>query len=184
MALDEAAVQVLLDKQAIYDLMCRYCRAVDRLDKELLLSCFWPGAIDVHLGKGGQLYTGTVEEYFDAEWDGFKDYTVEQHYLCNMLIEVDGYYAVAETYQFSLHVQAPGDDPEKNRVHSNRYHDVFERRNNEWRILRRDFQRNFAFPIHAIGFATAENGWPAPLRNRDDLAYRTVADFTRSLETS
>ena len=43
--IDERRLQLLLDKQDIYELMCRYCRGVDRMDKELTLSCFWPGAI-------------------------------------------------------------------------------------------------------------------------------------------
>jgi hypothetical protein len=47
MVLDEKKLQTLLDKQEIYELLCRYCRGVDRMDKELTMSCFWPGAIDV-----------------------------------------------------------------------------------------------------------------------------------------
>jgi hypothetical protein len=77
-----------------------------------------------------------------------------------MLVEVDGARAVAETYQFSFYWREPGDDPEFNRLNSNRYRDVFECRHGEWRILRRDFLRNFSFPIRPTGFPTAENKWP------------------------
>ncbi|MDL9948150.1 nuclear transport factor 2 family protein [Gordonia sp. ABSL11-1] len=169
------ALQALLDKQEIYELMCRYCRGVDRLDKEMTLSCFWPGAIDVHVGRGGRLHTGTAEQFFDQEWEGFGEFTGSQHHLCNMLIEVDANRAVAETYQFSFYWAEPGDDPELNWLNSNRYHDVFERRHGEWRILRRDFLRNFSIPIEPTGFPSAENQWLRPSASREDLAYRTVA---------
>jgi hypothetical protein len=167
---------ILLAKQEIYELMCRYCRGVDRMDAELTLSCFWPGAIDVHVGRNGRLHTGTAEELFAREWEWFGEFTASQHHLCNMLIEVDGDRAVAETYQFSFYWREPGDDPEFNWQNSNRYRDVFERRHGEWRILRRDFLRNFSLPIRPTGFPTAENKWPALSQSRDDLAYRTVAD--------
>ncbi|EME22682.1 nuclear transport factor 2 family protein [Rhodococcus triatomae] len=173
----DARVAILLDKQEIYDLMCRYCRGVDRMDKELTLSCFWPGAIDVHIGRHGQLHTGTAEEFFDREWEGFSDFTASQHYLCNMLIDVDGDRAVAETYQFSFYWREPGDDPGLNWLNSNRYRDVFEKRNGEWRILRRDFLRNFTLPIRPVGFPTLENGWPTLSQSREDLAYRSVTDL-------
>ena len=169
-------IDLLLDKQEIYELMCRYCRGVDRMDKQLVMSCFWPGAIDVHVGKGGRLHTGTAEEFFDQEWEGFKEFTASQHYVCNMLIEVDGDRAVAETYQFSFYWREPGKDPELNWQNSNRYADVFERRNGEWRILRRDFIRNFSLPIRPVGYPTADNGWPALSQSCDDLGYRSVGE--------
>jgi len=184
--INEKRLQDLLDKQDIYELMCRYCRGVDRMDKELTLSCFWPGAIDVHVGKGGRLHTGTAESFFDHEWEGFKSFTASQHQLCNMLIEIEGDQALAETYQFSFYWKAPGDDPELNWQNSNRYHDRFERRDGEWRIARREFYRNFSLPIRPVGFPTPENGWPALSQSRDDPAYRSLrkgvsggAEFSR-----
>ena len=40
----DQAVQTLLDKQAIYELSCRYMRGLDRLDAALLQSVFWDNA--------------------------------------------------------------------------------------------------------------------------------------------
>ena len=40
----DLAVQLLLDKQEIYEVILRYCRGIDRLDEELLLSVFHPDA--------------------------------------------------------------------------------------------------------------------------------------------
>ena len=36
----------LLDKQALQEVVRRYCRAVDRSDGELFLSCYHPDAFD------------------------------------------------------------------------------------------------------------------------------------------
>ena len=174
MAIDERRLQQLLDKQDIYELMCRYCRGVDRMDKELTLSCFWPGAIDVHVGKNG-VYHGTVEEFLDAEWQSWKVFTASQHHLCNHLCEVEGDQALAETYQFSLYWKAPGDDPALNWCNSNRYIDRFKRRNSEWRIIRRELYRNFSFAIQPVGFPTPESGWPMLPQDRNDPAYRTLS---------
>ena len=173
MATDERRLQQLLDKQDIYELMCRYCRGVDRMDKDLTLSCFWPGAIDVHVGKNG-VYHGTVEEFLDAEWESWKVFTASQHHLCNHLCEVEGDKALAETYQFSLYWKAPGDDPALNWYNSNRYIDRFERRDGQWRIVHRELYRSFSFAIRPVGFPTPENGWPMLSQDRSDPAYRTL----------
>jgi hypothetical protein len=175
--IDEKRLQILLDKQEIYELLCRYCRGVDRMDKELVMSCFWPGATDIHLGKYGDLYTGTAEEFFDAEWEGFKEFTASQHYICNHLCEVDGDHAFSETYQFSFYWKMPGYEPTRNVQNSNRYIDRFERRDGEWRISHRQFIRNFNFPIQPRGFPSADNGWPGLVQSREDPAY---AGVTRS----
>src|SRR5262245_17777267 len=47
-AVDAPAVRVLLDKQAIQEVLARYCRGVDRADLELLRSVYHPDAIDNH----------------------------------------------------------------------------------------------------------------------------------------
>ena len=40
----DQTLQTLVDKQAIYELSCRYMRGLDRTDAELLLSVFWDDA--------------------------------------------------------------------------------------------------------------------------------------------
>ena len=40
----DLALQTLLDKQALYELSCRYMRGLDRTDAELLHSVFWEDA--------------------------------------------------------------------------------------------------------------------------------------------
>ena len=44
----EQAVTYLLDRQAILDCLHTYCRAMDRLDRELLMTVYHEDAIDDH----------------------------------------------------------------------------------------------------------------------------------------
>jgi hypothetical protein len=179
----EAQLQELLDKQAIYELLCRYCRGVDRLDKELVLSCFHPDTPDTHLGLAGKLYTGTIEEYLDAEFPKFRD-TIEgvMHYIMNFLCEVDGDHALAETYQLSTTWGKDPSDPRVNMQNSNRYIDRFERRNGEWRIAERQLMRNYTYIETRAGeFPDQINGWPKYARDRSDPAYRSVKDHTAKI---
>jgi hypothetical protein len=43
-----ARIRALIDKDEIRDVIYRYCRAVDRCDLELMLSCYRPDARDHH----------------------------------------------------------------------------------------------------------------------------------------
>ena len=57
----ERAVRELQDRQAIYDCLMRYSRAVDRLDRELLLSVYHDDAVDDH-----GMFVGDPQEF--ADW--------------------------------------------------------------------------------------------------------------------
>jgi hypothetical protein len=129
----DSAVRELLDKQALYELVTRYCRAIDRCDEELLRSCYHPEAIDEH-GN----FNGNVEgfiEYFRAD-GGALDPTRRpgpmQHCLTNTRFEIDGDSAHGETYFESREVR----DGSVRRG-MGRYIDRYERRNGDWRIAHR-----------------------------------------------
>lgn len=120
----------LADREAIRECMFRYCRGIDRNDPELVLSAYWPGAMDYHTG-----FTGTVEEF--VEWAMPRMAAMEQamHLIANSLIEIDGSTAKVETYMWAVAV-IPGDDP-RQMVSTGRYLDKFEKRDDEWRIAER-----------------------------------------------
>ena len=85
MAARDPEVQVLLDKQAIHEVVLRYCRGVDRCDRDLVRDCYWPEAIDEH-GS----FTGTRDEYL--EWlfgRMLPRYSMTMHFIGNVLVEVD-----------------------------------------------------------------------------------------------
>lgn len=120
-------VQALLDKQAIWEVLCRYCRGVDRGDVALIQSVYHDDATDDHgiwKGSGRDFATWIVE--------ALKDTVQCQHLIGNCLIELDGDIAHAETYCCSIN--DTGQDFQT--VH-NRYIDRFEKRGGEWKIAHR-----------------------------------------------
>lgn len=126
----DGMLRELLDKQALLELVIRYCRAVDRADEELFLSCYHPDAYDYH-GP----YSGSPREMLAALKKGTLG-TLEvmvQHAISNSLFELHGDIAYGETY---FQTRRPGEDGELS-MSVGRYVDRFERRNGEWRIAMR-----------------------------------------------
>lgn len=124
----------LIDRQVIYDQLCRYSRSLDRLDIELLSSTFWPDA-DVDLGPG--VFQGQARDLFEYAMRFQGAMKVTRHELSNVLIEpLEDGRAFAESYVCAFHVVDEGGRPVDLIVYG-RYLDYFERRNGDWRISRR-----------------------------------------------
>jgi hypothetical protein len=129
----EAQVRMLLDKQAIWEVMLRYCRGIDHRDHDLVRSTYHPDAWDDH-GS----FVGGIDDLIAAnstEPDGWLTRT-STHMIGNCLIELDGDIAHVETY-FMVHKPVAIKDMGHMRVRAGRYLDLFERRAGEWRIKER-----------------------------------------------
>ncbi|MBS4754558.1 nuclear transport factor 2 family protein [Nocardioides sp. zg-ZUI104] len=127
-----AALEDLLAKQEIYEVVCRYARGIDRLDMDLVRSCYHPDAIDHHTG-----FSGGVEEFLTWAEGALRQMSGTMHTLCNHLVELHGDVAVAETYAHTTHWTREPTKPSHNAVTGTRYIDRFEKRNGEWRIAER-----------------------------------------------
>jgi hypothetical protein len=170
-------LEQLLDKQDICELLCRYCRARDRLDLPLMLECFHPEATGLLVGFKG-VSDGPVADFHHREIEVFRSFAGCQHYITNFLCEVEGDEALSETYQFSFGWGMPTPEGPVNLSLSNRYIDRFERRDGQWKIIRREFYRNFARKDHdAYEFPSDANGWPRSSHDRSDPAYQTLKDM-------
>lgn len=143
----EARLRLLEDKETIRDVLHRYARSADRCDLELFKSCYWPDATDVHW-----FYNGNAHDFADwvipvlAEIDG------TQHSVTNPIIELHGDRAFVESHVYVVH-HIPFNDGSGRFIDQQtecRYVDVFEKRDDEWRILRRqvvlDSLREFVVP--------------------------------------
>jgi hypothetical protein len=133
------ALQALVDRQAIADVVLRYCRGIDRLDLELVRDCYFADATDEH-GP----FTGTRDEYVDWVAGILTRFTGTMHVVANQLIELDEGgddhivdTARCETYGVAYHWGDPPDDHRRNFTTGFRYVDRFARRDGEWRIARR-----------------------------------------------
>lgn len=125
----EAKLQALIDRDDIWQMMLRYSRGIDRMDLELLRSCYHPDAIDDH-----GAFVGSRDAFI--EWA--RDYhmqlcTVHHHGLSNHWCELDGDTAHCETYYHFIAANREG----PHTLAVGRYLDRIERREGEWRIAGR-----------------------------------------------
>lgn len=162
-------VDVLLAKQAIVEVVHQYCRGVDRLDREMVRDCYWPEATDEH-GS----FAGTRDEYiawlFDRMLPRF-EWTM--HRVTNVLVDrVDLALgrAKCEAYGVARHHQ-PSDKVEANLTTGFRYVDDFERRDGQWRILRRICPLEWTRIDRADTWFEASAKHRRGRRDRDDPIY-------------
>jgi len=129
-------------KDAIRDCLYRYCRGIDRADREMLRSAYWPDAIDDHV-----LYNGNAYDFIDWCVPLLAQVEHSQHMLGNMLIEVRGDEARAETYYHAYERRRRASGLPYEMYVGGRYLDRLTRRDGEWRIQRRtvmwDWFRHF-----------------------------------------
>ena len=133
----EARLRLVEDRQAIHDVIIRYCRGVDRSEPDLVLAAFHDDAIDNHFGVvlPFREAIGTLKSV-RSSGESLPSKTTSMHNICNMLIEVDGDFARCESY-VTVIVRIPRDRGAIDWTHAGRYVDRFERRNGEWRIAYR-----------------------------------------------
>lgn len=87
-------VAELAAKQAITEVIHRYCRGLDRMDRALVASCWHPGGTDDH----APLYAGPFEGFIDWVFPLHAGMECTRHNVSNILIELDGDKAASETY--------------------------------------------------------------------------------------
>jgi hypothetical protein len=126
-------IDELLAEAAIRKVQIRYCRAVDRMDFDILRTCFHPDATADY-----GFFAGDVDEFIAMAKDGLKTFASTTHFTGNQLVEVNGDNAWAEHYTVATH-RCPADEkgPVRDFVTSIRYIDRMEEREGDWRIAKR-----------------------------------------------
>jgi ketosteroid isomerase-like protein len=162
----DADLQRLIDESAIRTLLARYARGIDRMDWELVRSCYHDDATDDHGG-----YRGGVDGYLEWLQGRLPNAHSTQHFLGNQLIDIDGDDAWAETYCLAL-LRTPGPDggPPQDAFRRLRYCDYLQRRDGEWRISERVVAFDSA-RIDAVEIDGPDNGMVLGTRDRSDPAY-------------
>src|SRR5579863_3701746 len=89
----EAKLQQLLDEAEIKRVHIRYCRGIDRMDWDLVRSCYHPDAIDRH-----GVYNGGVEGFIEWAAQLLPAFECTQHFTGNQYVQIDGDVACAEHY--------------------------------------------------------------------------------------
>jgi hypothetical protein len=132
--------QQLLDKQAITEVIYRYGRSMDRLDRDLGRSVFWPEATaDYHQ----QMYQGTGYGFIDMVMEAHPTFSAHSHQFSNILITVEGDTATSETYGDVTLRRLDEDGRCIDSRNLGRYVDRWEKRQGEWRIIERTYLHDF-----------------------------------------
>jgi hypothetical protein len=158
------------DEAAITRVLTRYCRAIDRVDAELLDSCFHDDATDLHgdVTRSKQEFCAWVASRSDR-------YAAAMHLLANILVEFDDDPDVAhvETYALAFHVGISRTDDSARQTLGLRYVDRFTRRASsserepEWRIQERVVVMEWAKVDELI----LADSTPRAKRDRTDASY-------------
>ena len=147
-------LQLVIDRQEIEQLLRLYCRAIDRLDVELLRSIYHPDGVDAH----GQ-FEGNAHEFAGFIIDYLRKNTSYCfHTITQSIIDVEGDVAAAEsTYigyeripggweslsgffgkRYAAAAREAGTlEREHQHTCGGRYIDRLEKRRGEWKVLRR-----------------------------------------------
>jgi hypothetical protein len=145
----------LVAEAEIRRVIARYCRGIDRMDLELVRSCYHADARDEH-GS----FSGSVDEYIDWVAGLLAKYDATMHFVANQLVEFDERdRARVETYGMSVHRSSSG-APHLNLTTGFRYVDRFERRAGEWRIAHRVAVADWS--LHH----EPQDWWPLPEQHR------------------
>jgi hypothetical protein len=172
-AAQAAAVQALLDKQAIMELVFSYSRGVDRKDFALLRTLYTDDGIDDH----GGLYRGSASGYIDWLEQAMQACEITTHSVQNHLIALHGTdRADGEVYVTAYHRLNDGSGGYSELVEGLRYLDHYEKRNGVWQFKQRTLINDWCQMGPAFWDIEhpALQGTPIGKAGADDLSYRVL----------
>ncbi|HEX7858399.1 MAG TPA: nuclear transport factor 2 family protein [Sphingobium sp.] len=164
----ETRLREMIDRQDIWNVLLRYARGLDRMDRNLARSCYFDDAIEDH-GR----FVGSPDGFLEWTDRVALMYRSTQHSLTNHWCDLQGDDAWCETYYVFIGVS----ETPPHFLSSGRYIDHFQRRAGEWRIANRvvivestcDLPENAASVALPPAYAPGEI-YPAT-RDRNDVSY-------------
>jgi hypothetical protein len=125
--------QGVADKLAIRDVLSRYCRGLDRMDKAMAYGVFSDDATAVYY----DIYEGSAHGFVDWAWQAHGEMERHSHQITNVLIELDGEKASSEACATVVLWMREGGDMIETVVRG-RYLDRWEKRDGRWLIVARE----------------------------------------------
>ena len=159
-------LQDLADRQAITDLIYRYCRAVDRLDVALGHSLWNDGALADY---GEPVYQGDGRGVIDHICAQHRHLLHHSHQVSNILIDLDGDRAGSESYVTASLRMRRGEQLKHMTVWG-RYVDQWSRRDGRWGLDKRISIRDFDEVRDALPMYAHDTG----RRDRSDPSYAVL----------
>lgn len=129
-------IEVLVAKEEIRNALCKYCRGLDRMDKEMAYSVWHDDGTALYHG----IYEGTGYGFIDWVWEAHAATERHSHQLANSLIDIDGNRARSETYvTVALWTNPDEYGNQKEIIGKGRYLDRWSKRNGRWAIDHREY---------------------------------------------
>ena len=166
--LDQSALQRALDEIELRNLYFRYARGVDRLDPELLRSCFHEDAYITTRNREVR------DDFVKNVMVGLSRFKMTQHVTTNVWVEIDGDTAKGEAYAQANH-RAPGEngEPDTDYRWGGRYVDRFERRDGVWKFSDRVVIHDMARVVKVTEVWDPPGlGFTEGSHSTDDIVYR------------
>lgn len=160
----EASIDELTAKQAIADTLARYCRGLDRMDRQMVLEVWHPSATAVY----EPWFEGTGEDFVDWVWPVHEGMQRHSHQITNVLVEVDGDHAVSEAYVTVCLRTRPVQGRVVDIVSRGRYLDRWSKRDGRWAIDDRRYVDDLTHEVPVDDTSSREG---SSRRDRDDPSY-------------
>ncbi|MFZ1992110.1 MAG: nuclear transport factor 2 family protein [Alphaproteobacteria bacterium] len=155
-------VRYLRDRLEIQDCIHRYCRGLDRLDRDIALSAYHADGSD---DRGGP-FVGSPREFIDWVFPDLQNAKGTSHNISNITCDITGDMAHAESY-ITFHVWSADD---KNVIIGGaRYVDRLERRDGRWAIAHREALMDYMVRLEAAPMRGGN--MPTGMRNKSDRSY-------------
>ena len=137
----DSALQELVDKAGIRDVMMRYARGIDRRDMDLIASSFTP---DAYANYGGRENQGR-ESIISRLRTGTSRFDHSTHFMGDQEIQINGDTADVETYAIDYLLYTV-EGTQYQSMGGLRYVDKMVRQNGQWQVQHRvmhiDWRRN------------------------------------------
>ncbi|MCO6056879.1 nuclear transport factor 2 family protein [Pseudomonas sp. MOB-449] len=167
-----AQVALLQAKQDLHELVATYCTGVDRRDRALLESLWWPEAT-MDFG----LFTGPAQAFCELITADNPALEITYHFTSNELFEIDGDRATGRAYVIGMSALLNEGEASQHMV-GGRYLDRYEQRGGVWKFSQRlfalDWNTNAASTAiwhQGIGAAATRGRF-----GRDDIHYQFAGD--------
>ena len=168
--MSEQVIEELQAKQAIRDTLSRYCRGIDRMDKEMAYSVFHPDTTVLYYDA----YEGTGHGFVDWVWETHGAMQCHSHQITNVLTTVEGDTAVSEAYVTAALWTNPDESGKQMEIIARgRYLDRWAKRDGRWAIARR---------VHVQDMLTLNELVKGPIsnesaRNESDPSFAFIGKF-------
>ena len=131
----EEDIQRLVSRQEIQEVLCNYCRGLDRMDKDLAYSVWHEDGTALY----HDMYEGTGRGFVDWVWEAHAAMERHSHQITNSLMTIVGDKATSETYvTVVLWTKPDAAGRQQEIIGRGRYLDTWSKRTGKWGIDHRE----------------------------------------------